>query len=126
MHAAFYPVFCDSIAVRLTKWRISLVLCYLLLYMVVVILFPVWGLQRRSQDFCLGGGHPVHFPSSLREPAAFSGGGGGYIVAEIFRVLSVTGSDSVGGGVVAEIFRALNYRIRFSGGGGGSTGNFAR
>ena len=20
--------------------------------------------QRRSQDFCLGGGHPLHFPSS--------------------------------------------------------------
>ena len=46
MHAAFSPVFCDSIAVRLTKWRISLVLCYLLMYMVVVILFPVWGLSK--------------------------------------------------------------------------------
>ena len=45
-NAAFYPVFCDSIAVRLTKWHISLVLCYLLLYMVVVILFPVWGLSN--------------------------------------------------------------------------------
>ena len=32
MQAAFYPVFCDfaPIAVRLTKWRISPVLCYLL------------------------------------------------------------------------------------------------
>ena len=27
------------------------------------------------------GGHPVHFPSSLREPTAFSGGG---VVADIF------------------------------------------
>ena len=51
--------------------------------------------QRRSQDFCLGG-HPVHFPSSLREPTAFSGGGG----------------------VVAEMLRDLLYRIRFSEGGG--------
>ena len=40
------------------------------------------------------GGHPVHFPSSLREPTAFSGGGG----------------------VVAENFRDLDYRITFSGG----------
>ena len=32
------------IAVRLTKWHISLVLCYFLLYMVAVILFPVWGM----------------------------------------------------------------------------------
>ena len=47
--------------------------------------------QRRSQDFCLGG-HPVHFPSSLR--------------------------IQWGGGVVAEIWRDLQYRIRFSGGGG--------
>ena len=46
MHAAFYPVFCDSIAVRLTKRRISQVPCYLLLYMVIVILFPVWGLSK--------------------------------------------------------------------------------
>ena len=58
-------------------------------------------MRRRSQDFCLGG-HPVHFPSSLRGPTAFSGGGG-----------------------VAEIFRALSYRIGFSGGGGGgSSRNF--
>ena len=54
--------------------------------------------QRRSHNFFWGGGHPVHFPSSLREPTAFSGGEG----------------------VVAEMLRDLNHRISFSGGGGGS------
>ena len=52
--------------------------------------------QRRSQDICLGGGHPpgrchpVHFPSS--------------VVAEIFRDLHGRTRFS-GGGVVAEIFQ---------------------
>ena len=45
------------------------------------------------------GGPPGTFSSPLREPTAFSGGGGG---------------------VVAEIFRDLDYRIGFSGGGGSS------
>ena len=29
-----------------------------------------------ARNLVFGGGHPVHFPSSLREPTAFSGGGG--------------------------------------------------
>ena len=34
--------------------------------------------QRRSQDFGLGGGgHPVHFPSSLRGADRIRWGGGG-------------------------------------------------
>ena len=65
--------------------------------------------QRRSQDFCLGGGHQVHFPVHL------SGGGGG-VVAEILRDLVYRIRF---GGVVAEILRDLVYRITFSGGGGG-------
>ena len=62
--------------------------------------------QRRSQDFFWGGGPPGTFSSPLREPTAFSGGGGG--VAEIFRDLN-TGSD-----------------IQLGGGGGGSSINFSR
>ena len=52
-----------------------------------------------------GGGPPGTFSSPFREPTAFSGGGGG---------------------VVAEIFRDLNYQIAFSEGGGGSSRNFSR
>ena len=44
LHFIPYSVIVNT-AVRLTKWRISLVLCYLLLYMVVVILCPVYGLS---------------------------------------------------------------------------------
>ena len=74
--------------------------------------------QRRSQDFFWGGGHPVHFPSSLRGAARIQCGGG--VVAKNFRDLVYRISEfSGGGGVVAEIFRDLVYRIRFSGGGGG-------
>ena len=52
--------------------------------------------QRRSQDFCLGGGHPAGF-----------------------SVVYGSRPDSVGGGgVVAEISRDLQTRTRFNGGGG--------
>ena len=64
-----------------------------------------------------GGGPPGTFSSPIREPTAFSGGGG--VVAEIFRDLNYRIGFSGGGGVVAEIFRDLNYRVGFSGGGGG-------
>ena len=109
--------------------------------------FRITFVSGRSQDFFLGGPSGT-FSSPLREPTAFSGKGGGGVVAEIFRDLdyrigfsgwgggvvaeivrdlSITGSDSVGGGgVVAEIFRGLNYRIGFSGGGGGSSRKFSR
>ena len=56
--------------------------------------------QRRSQDFCLGG-HPVHFPSSLREPTAFSGGG---VVAEVFPLTNQ--SHSLDSGTFLVHFRA--------------------
>ena len=56
--------------------------------------------QRRSQDFCLGGATRYIF-RHLREPTAFSGGGG----------------------VVAEFFRDLHYRDHIQWGGGGSTRN---
>ena len=56
-------------------------------------------IQRRSQDICLGGGHPAdatrYILRHLREPTRFSGGG-----------------------VVADIFRDLHERTRFAGGGG--------
>ena len=48
-----------------------------------------------ARIFVWGGGHPVHFPSSLRGADRIQWGGG-----------------------VAEIFRDLVYPIRFSGGGG--------
>ena len=53
--------------------------------------------QRRSQDFCLGGGHPVHFPSSLRGADRIQWGGGG-VVAEIFRGLVYPDQIQWGGG----------------------------
>ena len=72
--------------------------------------------QRRSQDFFFGGATRYIFVTSpVREPTAFSGGGGGR-VAEMFRDLNYRIGFS-GGGVVAEIFRDLYYRIGFSGGG---------
>ena len=57
-------------------------------------------LQRRSQDFCLGGA-----------------------TRYIFRHLSGSRPHSVGG-VVAKCFRDLSYRIRFGGGGGSSKQTF--
>ena len=62
---------------------------------------PLTCMQRRSQDFCLGGApgrcHPVHFPSPPEADQIEWGGGG----------------------VVADIFRVLKTRTTFSGGGGG-------
>ena len=61
--------------------------------------------QRRSQDFCWGGGHPAdvtrYIFRDLLKPTRFSGGGGG--VAEIFRdLLKPTTFIGGGGGVVGE------------------------
>ena len=69
--------------------------------------------QRRSQDFCLGGGPLFH---DLRRPTRFGGGG---VVADIFRDRHKPARFS-GGGVVAEIFRDRHKPARFSGGGGSS------
>ena len=54
--------------------------------------------QRRSQDFCLGGGTRPMPPGT-------------------FCVISGSRPDSVGGGV-EELFRDLHNRTRFGGGGG--------
>ena len=70
-----------------------------------------------------GRGPPGTFPSPLREPTAFSGGGGGS--SRNFPLSQLPGRIQWGGGVVAEIFRDLYHRIRFSGG-GGSRRNFSR
>ena len=75
----------------------------------IVLSFLLPPLQRRSQDFCLGGGlpavgrcHPVHFPSSPEADQIQWGGVAG-VVAEIFRDL-VGRTRFSGGGVVAEFF----------------------
>ena len=69
--------------------------------------------QRRSQDFCLGGGHPAdvtrYIFRDLLKPTRFSGGGG--VVAEIFRDLLKPTTFSGGGGVVGEIFQVNNNQI---------------
>ena len=73
-------------------------------------------MQQHSQDFCFGGGHPVHFPSYLRGPTAFSGGGG--IFRDLgYRIRSrpldqLPDQIKWGGGVVPDIF-PVNRSITF-------------
>ena len=71
-------------------------------------------LQRRSQDFCLGGGppgrcHPVHFPSSPEAGQIQSGGGVG---SRNFPSSPEAGQIQSGGGVVAESCRDLQKSIK--------------
>ena len=66
-----------------------------------------------ARIFFLGG--PIF--RDVRRPTRFGGGGGG-VVAEIFRHRRKPGRFSGEGGVVPEIFRHRRKPGRFSGGGG--------
>ena len=57
-----------------------------------------------ARIFVWGGGHPVHFSSSLREPTAFSGGGG--VVAEIFSHSRLPDRIQWGGGSSRDFSRS--------------------
>ena len=74
--------------------------------------------QRRSQDFGLGG-PPGTFSVISPGSRPHSVGGGGGVVAGIFRdlVYPVRFSGGGGGGVVAEIF-PVSFGASGSGGGG--------
>ena len=110
--AQFVLLMAEHVLNYLLETLVCINIIYLIVLQTKTVLFRQYSRrQRRSQDFCLGGG--------ATRPMPLVGGGG--VVAEMCRDLHKQATFAGGGGgVIAYIFRGLHKRATFAGGGGGS------